>query len=159
MTNDVHELPEPVDAKAQRELAIRYFRGDGVPKDATLAAAWLLKAAEQGDPESQTLLAAMYSLGEGVPEDAAKAVEWYRKAAEQGFATAQLGLGVKYAQGNGVARNVVEAHKWTNLAAASGAPQARDRLEELEEAMTAEELADAEKLAREWLAAHRETKP
>jgi hypothetical protein len=158
MTNDVRALPEPGDAKAQRELAIRYYRGDGVPKDAALAAVWLLKAAEQGDPESQTLLAAMYTLGDGVPKDAPKAVEWYRKAAEQGFAAAQLGLGAKYAQGNGVARNLVDAHKWTNLAAASGNLQARDRLEELEEAMTREELAEAEKLAREWLEAQRATK-
>jgi TPR repeat protein len=155
VTNDVRESPEPGDAKAQRALAIKYYRGDGVPKNAALAAEWLRKAAEQGDPESQTLLAAMYTLGDGVPKDAPKAVEWYRKAAEQGFASAQLGLGGKYALGDGVARNLVEAYKWTNLAAASGNTQARDRLDELEEGMTKEEHAEAEKLAREWLEAHR----
>ena len=155
LTNDVRVLAEQGDANAQRLLGIKYYKGDGVPKDASLAAEWLRKAANQGDPESQTILAAMYTLGDGVPKDAPQAVEWYRKAAEQGFAAAQLGLGLKYATGAGVPRNLVEAYKWTSLAAASGNSQARDHLDEVDEGMTRAELAEAEKLAREWLEAHR----
>lgn len=44
------------DARAQYELGLAYYRGDGVEKDMTLARQWLSKAAEQGDRDARVLL-------------------------------------------------------------------------------------------------------
>ncbi len=41
---------------AQCSLGLRYLRGDGVPKDETLARAWLQKAASQGNLEAKSAL-------------------------------------------------------------------------------------------------------
>ena len=82
---------------------------------------------------------------------------WSRKAAEQGDAFAQFNLGVAYANGQGVPQTYVEAHKWRNLAASRASAEkqkqyaeARDEVAAL---MTPAQLAEAQKLAREWLAA------
>ena len=44
------------DARAQYELGLSYYRGDGVAKDMVMARQWLTKAAEQGDRDAQVLL-------------------------------------------------------------------------------------------------------
>ena len=79
------------------------------------------------------------------------------RLAEQGDATAQYSLAVMYNNGQGVPQDYVQAHKWFNLAAARFAPweadvgsnaaKNRDRLTAI---MTAEQIADAQKMAREW---------
>jgi TPR repeat protein len=110
----------------------------------------LKKKAEQGDASAQFNLGAMYSSGQGVPQDYKEAVIWYRKAAEQGYANAQALLGVVYGLGQGVPQDYVESHKWINLAAADefkGTSKLRDACAAL---MTPEQIAEAQKLAREW---------
>jgi len=42
---------------AQCSLGLRYLKGDGVPKDETLARTWLQKSASQGNPEAIASLA------------------------------------------------------------------------------------------------------
>jgi TPR repeat protein len=89
-----------------------------------------------------------------VPQDHAQAILWYRKAADQGVADAQYNLGVVYESGRGVPQDYAQAHMWFNLAAAGGdatALKARDMVASM---MTPEQIAEAQKLAREWLAAH-----
>ncbi len=114
--------------------------------------------AEQGGAEAQYFLALMYATGEGVPQDDAEAVRWYRLAADQGDADAQFNLGVRYATGEGVPQDDVQAHMWFNLTASrstgedrESAVSARDRARAR---MTAEQVAEAQRLAREWDAAH-----
>ena len=51
--------------------------------------------------------------------------------------------------------NLITAHKWFNLAAMQGNPEARAYRAELAREMTAEEIAEAQRLAREYLATHR----
>ena len=116
----------------------------------------LRKAAEQGHAAAQRYLGFVYSDGRGVPQDFVEAVRWSRLAAEQGDATAQFNLGLAYSTGQGVQQDYVESHKWGNLAAsrATGDRQkpfteARDALAKL---MTPAQVAEAQKLAREWQA-------
>ena len=78
----------------------------------------------------------------------------YRLAADQGHAAAQFNLGVMYANGEGVPQDYVKAHMWFNLAGAQttgsdreGAVKARDAVAEN---MTSEQIAEAQRLAREW---------
>ena len=99
----------------------------------------------------------LYAEGRGVVQDEAEAVRWYRQAAEQGDVAAQVNLGVMYANGQGVPQDYVEAHKWLNLAASRASTENQKRYAESRDAlaavMTPQQIADAQKLAREWFAA------
>ncbi len=106
--------------------------------------------AEQGDAGVQFILGSMYENGEGVPQDDAQAIRWYRRAAAQGFAEAQSILGSMYADGKVVRKDFVLAHLWWNLAAAQGEKRAPKRRDRLAKKMTPAQVADAQRLAREW---------
>ncbi len=126
------------------------------PKTAAVAVAlkWYRMAAEQGDADAQTDLGIMYDNGFGVPQDYAAALKWYRKAAEQGYADAQHCLGTMYLHGFGVTRDYVQAHMWFNLAAAQGLEDARKNRDLVAKDMMPTQVAEAQRLAREWLKAH-----
>jgi TPR repeat protein len=106
--------------------------------------------AEQGDSTAQKRLGEMYELGESVPQDYAEAVVWYRRAADQGSKIAQWLLGTMYQTGYGVQQDYVQAHMWYNLSAARGWGEAAVARTILERAMTPAQVAEAQKLAREW---------
>jgi TPR repeat protein len=106
--------------------------------------------AEQGSALAQAKLGVMYDEGKGVPQDYAAAASWYRKAAEQGDANAQVILGGKYALGEGVPEDYVIAHMWYNLAAAEGHKNAVKARDLVAAVMTPQQIAEAQKLAREW---------
>lgn len=74
--------------------------------------------------------------------------------AERGIAESQYDLGLLYSIGKGVPRDYVAAHKWFNLAAMRGMPEARDLRGELAGQMTKEDVAEALRQARAWLATH-----
>ena len=96
------------------------------------------------------MLGFMYANGEGVPKDAVQAVSWLRKAADQGLASAQFGLGLMYASGEGVPKDFVIAYMWRNLASAQGEGIAKPARDALETMMTPAQIAEAQKLSREW---------
>ncbi len=150
-----HPLAEQGVAAAQFNLGIMYDNGRGVPQDYAEAVGWWRKAAEQGHATAQYNLGIMYDNGRGVPRDYAEAVGWYRKAAEQGVAIAQYNLGVMYAKGLAVPQDYVQAHMWYNLANFRLPPgRSRDKaaksLEIITKRMTPAQIAEAQKLAREW---------
>lgn len=60
-------------------------------------------------------------------------------------------VGLVYAEGIGVESDIVAAHKWFNLAVARGCSSAKEARQEIAEKMTSEEIADAQKAAREWM--------
>ncbi len=145
-------------AEAQFSLGFMYANGRGVPQDDSETVRWYRLAAEQGYASAQSNLGFMYANGRGVPQDDAEAVRWYRLAAEQGVADAQGNLGSMYGNGRGVSQDYVEAHMWANLAAAQSSGEDRDRWVKNRDInaanMTAEQIAEARRLAREWDAAH-----
>ena len=75
--------------------------------------------------------------------------EWLA-AAEAGDPRSMLALGRLYLVGVGAPQDYVEAHKWLNLAAGLGEPEAVAERDTLAQEMTAEERAEARKLARVW---------
>jgi TPR repeat protein len=95
-----------------------------------------------------------YSIGGVVQKDDVAAVNWYRKAAEQGYAPAQDSLGMHYDGGWGVPQDHALAHMWFNLAAASGYREAAQKRDLIASYMTRSQVAEAQKLAREWIARH-----
>jgi TPR repeat protein len=92
----------------------------------------------------------MYSQGLGVPQSYAEAMKWYLMAADQGDAVAQYNLGVTYSQGLVVTQDYVQAHMWYNLAAAQGQKDSGIWRDSLAKKMTPTQIAEAQKLAREW---------
>jgi len=107
--------------------------------------------AEQGDFRAQYNLGVMYDKGDGVSQDFKTAVKWYTLAAEQGDADAQNNLGVMYAVGEGVMQNFVYAHMWGNIAASNGHETGDELRDIVAEEMTASQIEEAEKLARECI--------
>jgi uncharacterized protein len=150
-------LAEAGDRRAQSTLGLMYFRGRGVPQSDAEALRWFRLAADHGDALAEFNLGLMYAEGEGVPQDHAEAAKWYRRAADQGNPQAQFNLGLWYARGDGGPPDNVRAHMWFNLAAANfpdsnirdrnAASSSRDAVAKL---MTNEQIAEAQKQAREW---------
>ena len=73
-------------------------------------------------------------------------------AAAQGEDTAYYDLGVAFSTGShGAPCDLIEAHKWFNLAATKGHEEAAWCRADISEEMTAREIAEAQRRAREWL--------
>ncbi len=137
-------------ANAQVNLGVMYERGKGVPQDYKEAMKWYRKAADQGYASAQYIVGDIYDNGWGVTQDYAEAVRWHRKAANQGYAPAQTNLGFMYSIGQGVTLDLVQAHMWYNLSAMKGKKIAREVRDLLAKKMTPTQIAEAQKLAREW---------
>lgn len=74
--------------------------------------------------------------------------------AAKGKISAYFDLGVAFSTGSdGVDCDLVEAHKWFNLASVGGHKQAQMCRADISEEMTAREIAEAQRRAREWIAA------
>jgi uncharacterized protein len=69
-------------------------------------------------------------------------------------ADAFLALGMKYCIGHGVTQDNVTAHKWFNIAAIKGSEKAKSYRLELSQEMTAAEIAEAQRQARQFLTLH-----
>ena len=108
--------------------------------------------AERGNADAQFHLGRMYNKGEGLRQSHREAAKWFRRAAERGHAASQLYLGVLYATGNGVIQDYVLAHMWFNLSSANGEKGAAQARERVEETMTSPQVAEAQRLARAFLA-------
>ena len=145
-------------AAAQFELGGLYVNGHGVAKDYAIALGWFRKAADQGYADGQFALGVMYENGQGVVQDYATAASWYRSAANLGNATAQYALGILYYKGEGVPKDLAAAFMWFDLAAARGdklqppvsTQNAIDYRDIVATKMSKEQIAEAEKRAREW---------
>ncbi|GGA10915.1 hypothetical protein T8S45_10725 [Blastomonas marina] len=80
------------------------------------------------------------------------AVARFIERASDGDCDALFELGVIYSTGsNGVRVDLVEAHKWFNLAALGGNDEAKACRADISDEMTAREIADAQRDARDWL--------
>ena len=88
------------------------------------------------------------------PAEGAMLVAGCLAAAAAGDTIAYYDLGVAFSTGShGVSCDLVEAHKWFNLAAVAGHEEAAWCRADVAEEMTAREIAEAQRRAREWLAA------
>ena len=152
-------------AGAQVSLGVRYGTGDGVPKDDAEVVRWFRLAADQGDADAQHALGIMYSDGlGGLQQDSAKAHRLYQLAAEQGHFRAMILLGDQYWMGEGVPQDLVQAHMWLSLAEFHESNQSVETPAALAPEMsvsqavalmmTPAQIAEAQRFAREWVAAH-----
>lgn len=107
-----------------------------------------LKYAEGGDVYAQFELAESYRKG-GLEGDVngKEAMRWYCEAGKHGYAQAQVILGQLYEQklviqNFAVAKDNARAWMWYKMAMRRVSEDARTQLEQLEPAMTAQELRD-----------------
>jgi len=120
-------------------------------KDYATALKEFTPLAKQGDADAQYILGVMYDKGQGVTQDYKAAVKWYRLAAEQGDASAQFNLGIMYANSQGVIQDYSRAHMWWNIAASQGHKAARRNRNVVERKMPPAQIAEAQRMAREWV--------
>ncbi len=59
-----------------------------------------------------------------------------------------------YGNGEGVPEDLVYAYMWYNLSAAQGNEIAQRNKEIFEQRMTREQIAEAQRLSREWIETH-----
>ena len=114
--------------------------------------AWFRRAAEQGNALAQNKLGFSYAQDQGVAKDQALAVTWYRKGAEQGNAWAQRNLYVMHRDDQLPQADLVQALAWINLAASQAKPHpdAAQERQKLSAKLTPAQVAEAQRLAREW---------
>ena len=143
-------LGEQGDTDAQFKVGLIYYFGQGVPRDYIEALYWFKKAARQGHPLAQYNSGYMYEKGEGTPQDFAEAAKHYRHAAEQGDQMSQYSLGYMYEKGLGTNKDEVQALMWYNLAAIQGETKAKAARDRIIVWMTPAQVAEAQRLAREF---------
>ena len=130
-------------------LALSFSAGQDAPRLS------LRERAENGDPEAQFNLGKNYEAGRGgLKKDYAEAERWYLRAAEQGDPFAQASVAILFRFGKGVAPDYVQAYRWLYLAASRTTGSDQESILELRDStaarMTAAQLAEALRLAREW---------
>jgi uncharacterized protein len=148
--NDLRKLAEAGNAAAQNRLGLLYHDGQGIPQSYERAKHWFTKAAQQGHAGAQVNLGTIYLVGHGFYQSDQLALFWFRKAADQKDALAFAKLGLLHARGQGVPQDFIQAHMWYTLAEANGASKAAEARDVLAQQMTPAQIAEAQKLAREW---------
>jgi hypothetical protein len=91
-----------------------------------------------------------YEDGRGVPKNYAEVVNGYRKAADQNDPVAQYRLAHCYYFGKGIPKNYVECYKGLLLSAAQGDERARKAMPIVERAISRNEIAEGQSLARDF---------
>ena len=156
-------LAEHGDAHAQFDLGVIYNNGRGVLQNFATAYKWFSLAAAQGDQTAaqyrDIVQQSMSSAQTGPLEDGeaayqrgdySTALRLLRPLAEHGDAHAEFDLGVIYYNGRGVPQDFVTAEMWFNLAAAQGDQTAAQYRDTVQQGMSSAQVAEAQKLAREW---------
>ena len=82
------------------------------------------------------------------------ALTQFESEASKGRIEALYNLGLAYSTGQGVSVDYVAAHKWFNLAAMKGVGEARNWRAQISREMSAGQIAEAQRQAREWLLRH-----
>lgn len=130
------------DTISQNVVASMYKNGEGVQKSSLEATKWYRKAADQGDAYGQNDLGFMYETGKGIKKDDTAAVVLYRKSADQGLAIAEYNLGRMYENGLGTEKNIAEALNWYQKAAVHNFVGAKEKVDEINTKVRAQEEAD-----------------
>lgn len=146
--------------------------------DSTLAVTFLTRAAELGNRDAQNAIGELYKSGRWLLKDYELAARYFAQSAQQASDTAPKSLAIAFLRGQGVEQNKVQAYVWFSLstlgvtngrgsyglelqrvlqwASAEKSALEDDGLDaatvrdELAETMKPEEVAEAQRLARQW---------
>ncbi len=107
-------------------------------------------AAEKGNATAQFNLGCFHDEGRSVAQNATDAGKWFGRAAEEAHLDSIYQLSVLGTQGKGAKKNLAAAYQWFNLAAALGHKQALADRDGIRGQLTAEQLAQGQRLATEY---------
>jgi hypothetical protein len=146
-------FPVAIEARASDLAYLEAYKAYHL-KDYPRAVRLFEPLAVKGDAMAANLLGMLYMDGAGVRADPSKAIRLWRPHAERGHAPSQYLLGLSYVGGKGVPQDFVLAHMWFNLAG-SGEDEilqkgGKERREQIALSMTTAQVAEAQRLAREW---------
>ncbi len=111
-------------------------------------------AAQRGNPDAQAWIGILYEEGNGVTRNYSEALRWYQLAAKQGDVDAQYALGRAYYFGQGVLQDDTRAHMWFNIAAVDGDDFRIKYREKAASRMTPQQIAEAQRVARECMSSN-----
>jgi TPR repeat protein len=135
---------------ALNQIGVMFYRGDGLAQDYEEARKVFTSAAEKGSSTAALNVGKMHRYGQGGSRDYAQAIKWFRRGADAQEQFCMLSLADMYEKGQGIPQDYVEAHKWYNIVAATGWDMFAEDRDKLAKLMTPEQIAEAQKLAREW---------
>jgi TPR repeat protein len=135
-------------APANYQKGMKHYK----PNDVAAAVRESKPLADQGNADAQFNLGSLYYQGRGVPQDYGEGVRWMRKAAEQGHVFAQATLGSIHAEGMQgiIQKDYPQALMWFVFAAAQGDMEAMELRDTMASRMTPTQIAEAQRLAREF---------
>jgi len=117
---------------------------------------WMEKA-RAGDVEAQCNVGVFYVNGQGVPRDYQEGIGWLYRSGNMGYAHAQYLLATLYSQGFGeTTSDPFRSWFWAALASANQTLPENERGRSLkmmsaaESALSAQHLAGAQKMAKDW---------
>ena len=93
------------DDRAQYQLGLVYYNGDGINKNYRRAYCYFQKAADQGHAEAQFMLGEMLRSGKKIGKDLKRAFEWYTLASQQGHIPSKHCLAGMVYDGEGCKRD------------------------------------------------------
>lgn len=96
----------------------------------------------------------MQEMGWGMPVNSEDAMASFRQAAESGDAKAQGNLGRMLVSAPSMKADLVQAYQWLKLGADQEEPSAVNVLRDIQQGMTAEQIAQGEELVREFRKKH-----
>lgn len=135
-------------AEAAFSVANFYFIGRAVPQDYVEYEKWLKRAADLGSADAMLAFSFHYAISDRVEADKWRRLAEikFRERAERGDSASQYML-------SSIVVDNVEKHMWLNICASGSGLMARQAAlarEKLSNQMTAAQVAEAQKLAREW---------
>lgn len=139
------------DPGAQYLMGAFYQSGEGIAADPAQAFHWFEASALRGNLKAMHNLAIAYAQGAGTDKNPERAAAWFNRAALEGYEDSQFDLAVLYERGDGVMQNPERALKWYLIASRSGDGEAQTRAGELEKAMSAADVAEAETEAAQFV--------
>ncbi|MBS2008640.1 MAG: SEL1-like repeat protein [Cyanobacteria bacterium SZAS TMP-1] len=103
--------------EAHSWLADRYYWGEKIPTNYSLARSWAERGSEQGDVECQLQLAAFRMEGVGAKKDCIGGIDLLKRLANQGIVKAENRLGHAYREGECTKKDLQTAKMWLEKAA------------------------------------------
>ena len=120
------------DPLAQHELGVRYFTGQGFPRDTAKAVYWIKKAADHELPIAQYNYGVFLNNGWGVEWNPFEGYKYISLAADQKMTEAIFLLGLTYTDNMVVNRNMEEAYRLVKFAADRDYAPAKEVLAEMD---------------------------
>ena len=149
------QAAEAGDANGQFNCGLAQFNGQGTERNVEQAIANWEAAAEQDNIAAQNFLGQLWLNGDeasAIAADADKARGYFQKTAEAGNALGLYQMAALEGAPNaaGEPANPVEAYKFASLAAVRGLAEAGVLRDQLEAAMTPEQVLEAQAAAKDW---------